>query len=81
MGHGYATLGKIGFDGRYEYTTIVTVTNLGARMCGDAKSGQIVIAQRVVADVEVLAELEPLGALALKGFHSPIRAHDVVRLK
>lgn len=78
---GYATLGKIGFDGRYDYAAIGTVTNLGARLCGEAKSGQIIISQRVAAEIEALAELEPLGALVLKGFHSPIRAHNVVRLK
>ena len=78
---GYATLGKIGFDGRYDYAAIGTVTNLGARLCGEARHGQIVISQKVAADLDQLAELEPLGALTLKGFHSPIRAHNVVRLK
>ena len=66
---------------RYDYAAIGTVTNLGARLCGEAKAGQIVIAQRVAAEVEVVAELEPLGALTLKGFHGPIRAHNVVALK
>lgn len=78
---GYATLGKIGFDGRYDYAAIGTVTNLGARLCGEAKSGQIVIAQRVAADVEAIVDLEPLGALTLKGFRAAVRAHNVVRIK
>ena len=78
---GYATLGKIGFDGRYDYAAIGTVTNLGARLCGEAKPGQIVISQRVAADVDQLASLEPLGALTLKGFHGPVRAHNVIGLK
>ena len=78
---GYATLGRIGFEGRYDYAAIGTVTNLGARLCGEAKSGQIVIAQRVAAEVEAIAELEPLGALTLKGFHGPIRAHNVQGMK
>ena len=78
---GYATLGRIGFEGRYDYAAIGTVTNLGARLCGEAKSGQIVIAQRVAAEVESLVELEPLGVLSLKGFHAPIRAHNVSGLK
>jgi class 3 adenylate cyclase len=78
---GYATLGRIGFEGRYDYAAIGTVTNLGARLCGEAKAGQIVIAQRVAAEVETIAELEPLGALTLKGFHGPIRAHNVTGLR
>ncbi len=78
---GYATLGRIGFDTRYDYAAIGTVTNLGARLCGEAKPGQIIISQRVAAEVEDLAELEPLGALTLKGFHSAVRAHNVLRLK
>ncbi len=78
---GYATLGQIGFEGRYDYAAIGTVTNLGARLCGEAQSGQIVVSQRVAAEIEAIAELEPLGALALKGFHSTIRAHNVVCLK
>lgn len=78
---GYATLGRIGFDGRYDYAAIGTVTNLGARLCSEAKPGQIIIAQRVAAEVEDIVELEPLGALTLKGFHSAVRAHGVLRLK
>ena len=78
---GFATLGRIGFEGRYDYAAIGTVTNLGARLCGEAQSGQIVISQRVAADVEALTELEPLGVMRLKGFHSAIRAHNVVALR
>ena len=78
---GYATLGRIGFEGRYDYAAIGTVTNLGARLCGEAQPGQIVISQKVAAEVEKVVELEPLGALTLKGFHSPVRAHNVVGLR
>jgi class 3 adenylate cyclase len=78
---GYATLGRIGFEGRYDYAAIGTVTNLGARLCGEAKHGQIIVAQRVAIDIEPFAELAPLGALTLKGFHSPVRVHDLLRLK
>lgn len=78
---GYATLGRIGFEGRYDYAAIGTVTNLGARLCGEAKTGQIVVSQRVAAEVEQVAELEPLGAFELKGFHRPIPAHNVIRLR
>ena len=78
---GYATLGRIGFDGRYDYAAIGTVTNLGARLCGEAQPGQILISQRVAAEVEAIVELEALGTLSLKGFSSPIRAHNVTRMK
>lgn len=78
---GYATLGRIGFDTRYDYAAIGTVTNLGARLCSEAKPGQIIVSQKVAAEIEHMAELEPLGALALKGFHTPVRAHNVLRLK
>ena len=78
---GYATLGRIGFEGRYDYAAIGTVTNLGARLCGEAQPGQIVISQRVAAEVETIAELEPMGALSLKGFHGPVRAHNIIGLK
>ena len=71
----------IGFEGRYDYAAIGTVTNLGARLCGEAKSGQIVVSQRVAAEVDTIAELEPLGALSLKGFHGPVRAHNIIGLK
>ena len=77
IAQGFATLGRIGFEGRYDYAAIGTVTNLGARLCGEAKAGQIVISQRVASAVEDLFNLEPLGTLVLKGFHSPIRAHNV----
>lgn len=78
---GFATLGRIGFEGRYDYAAIGTVTNLGARLSAEAKHDQIVVAQRAAIDVEAIAELEPLGNLNLKGFHAPVRAHNVVRLK
>ncbi len=81
ISQGYATLGRIGFEGRYDYAAIGTVTNLGARLCGEAQSGQIVVSQRFAAQIETIAVLESLGALSLKGFHGPIRAHNVIGLK
>ena len=81
IAQGYATLGRIGFEGRYDYAAIGTVTNLGARLCGEAQAGQIVVSQRFAAQIEKIAVLEPLGELLLKGFRSPIRAHNVVGLK
>lgn len=78
---GYATLGKIGFEGRFDYGAIGTVTNLAARLCDEAQGGQILISQRVYAEVEEQVEAEPLGEFTLKGFHRPIIAFNVLRLK
>lgn len=78
---GYATLGKIGFEGRFDYGAIGTVTNLAARLCDQARGGQILISQRVHAAVEELVEAEPAGELLLKGFHRPVPTFNVVGLK
>ncbi len=77
IAHGYATLGRIGFEGRFDYAAIGAVPNLAARLCDEAKDGQILIDGKVQAAVEVIAELEPLEALTLKGFHRPIKASNV----
>jgi class 3 adenylate cyclase len=74
---GYATLGLIGFDKRREYTAIGRVTNLASRLCDEAKSGQIVIAQRTYTAVQSHAQATPLGELTLKGFNRPMPAYDV----
>ncbi len=78
---GYATLGRIGFEGRFDYGAIGTVTNLAFRLCGEAKGGQILISQRVHAAVEDVVEAESVGEVALKGFHRPVAAYNVLRLK
>src|SRR5271169_399121 len=67
IAQGYATLGRIGFEGRFDYTAIGTVTNVAARLCGEAKDGQILLTQRVAAAVAGHAEIEPLGDMVLKG--------------
>ena len=77
---GYATLGKIGFEGRFDYGAIGTVTNLAARLCDAARGGQILVSQRVYAAVEGQVEAEPVGELSLKGFLKPTPAFNVVRL-
>jgi adenylate cyclase len=77
---GFATLGEVGFEGRYDYAAIGTVTNLAARLCDTAASGQIVIAPRVRAAVEHLVEMEPVGDLNLKGIHKPVAAANVGRI-
>jgi class 3 adenylate cyclase len=81
LAQGYATIGAIGFEGRWDYGAIGTVTNLAARLCGEAKPGQILISQRLLATVEELVEVESVGELTLKGFRRPITAHNVLRLK
>ena len=75
---GFATLGQIGFEKRQEYTAIGRVTNLAARLCGEARNGQIVIAQRVFERVEPVVEAAPLRELNLKGFNRPILAYEVL---
>src|SRR6266508_516531 len=81
IAQGYATIGAIGFEGRWDYGAIGTVTNLAARLCGEAKPGQILISQRVLGAVEALLEVEELGGLTLKGFSRPVPAYNVLRLK
>ena len=80
IAQGYATIGAIGFEGRWDYGAIGTVTNLAARLCGEAKPGQILISQRLQGTVEELVEVEPVGELTLKGFARPVTAHNVLRL-
>jgi class 3 adenylate cyclase len=78
---GYATLGRIGFEGRSDYGAIGPVTNLAARLCDEARGGQILISQRVYGEVEGLVDAEPAGELVLKGFHRPLTAYNILRLK
>jgi class 3 adenylate cyclase/CheY-like chemotaxis protein len=78
---GYATLGKIGFEGRVDYAAIGTVTNLASRLCDEALAGQILVSQRVQAELETIAETEPVGPLTLKGFSRPVTAFNVVSFK
>jgi class 3 adenylate cyclase len=77
IAHGYATLGRVGFEGRYDYAAIGTVTNLASRLCGTAADGQILVDGRVQAAIEEMAESEPIGDLELKGLTRPIRAFNV----
>jgi adenylate cyclase len=78
---GYATLGQIGFEGRYDYGVIGTVVNLAARLCDQARSGQILVSRPTRLAVEDVAEFEDLGPLTLKGFHSPVPAYNVLALR
>jgi class 3 adenylate cyclase len=81
IAQGYATIGAIGFEGRWDYGAIGTVTNLAARLCGEAKGGEILISTRLVGELEDLAEIEELEPVTLKGFARPVQASRLVRLK
>ncbi len=81
IAQGYATIGAIGFEGRWDYGAIGTVTNLAARLCGEAKGGQILVSRRVASSAEALVDAEPVGALTLKGFARPVPASLVTGLK
>jgi class 3 adenylate cyclase len=81
IAHGYATLGAIGFEGRWDYGAIGSVTNLAARLCAEARPGQILISRRVFAAVEELIEATPVGELALKGFSRPIPTYEIVTVR
>jgi class 3 adenylate cyclase len=78
---GFATIGAIGFEGRWDYGAIGTVTNLAARLCGEAKPGQILISPRLAPEVEHLVEIEEAGLLAVKGLARPVKALSIVRLR
>lgn len=80
IAQGYATIGAIGFEGRWDYGAIGTVTNLAARLCGEAKPGQILISKRLLGKVEELIEVEPVGELTLKGFHRSVTTCNVLCL-
>jgi GAF domain-containing protein len=79
IAQGYATLGQIGFSERSGYTAIGTVCNLAARLCGEAKDGQILVSSRVAEAVKAVARLEDLGNLELKGLRRPVAAFNVVQ--
>jgi adenylate cyclase len=77
VAQGYATLGRIGFEERVDYTAIGTVTNLAARLCAEAKDGQILLSKRVAAAVEEIVSLEEIGNLALKGLSQAVAVYNV----
>ena len=78
ISQGYATLGQIGFAERMDYTAIGTVTNLAARLCGEAKDGQILVSRRVAIAVEDSVKLEEIGDLSLKGLSQAVAVYNVV---
>jgi class 3 adenylate cyclase len=81
IAQGYATIGAIGFEGRMDYGAIGTVTNLAARLCGEAKPGQVLVSQKMLGMVEDLVEAGEVGELSLKGFSKPVSAFNITSLK
>ncbi len=78
IAHGFATLGTIGFEGRFDYAAIGTVSNVASRLCDEAKPGQILISPRVLMNVENAVKVEPVGEFELKGIRRPLAAYNVV---
>ena len=78
---GDATIGRIGFEGRFDYAAIGTVTNLSARLCQEARDGQILVSEPVHAEVEALVEAKSIGTLPLRGFARPVTVFDVLGLR
>ena len=78
IAHGYATLGTIGFEGRFDYAAIGTVSNVASRLCDEAKPGQILISPRVLMAVEKDVTVEPVGEFALKGIRRPVATYNVL---
>jgi adenylate cyclase len=80
IAQGYATLGRIGFEGRFDYAAIGSVTNLAARLCAEAAPWQVLVTDRVLAATEDLVTTELAGDLRLKGFSRTVRVHNVCAL-
>jgi adenylate cyclase len=78
IAHGFATLGTIGFEGRFDYAAIGTVSNVASRLCDEAKPGQILISPRVFMAVKDAVTVEPVGEFSLKGIRRPLAAHNVL---
>ena len=81
IAHGYATLGTIGFEGRFDYAAIGTVSNVASRLCDEAKPGQILISPRVLLAVEDAVTAEAVGEFELKGIRRPLAAYNVLTVK
>ena len=81
IAHGFATLGTIGFEGRFDYAAIGSVSNVASRLCDEAKPGQILISARVLTKVENAVKIEPVGEFELKGIRRPLAAYNVVAIQ
>src|SRR6476646_821717 len=76
----FATLGRIGFEGRFDYAAIGSVTNLAARLCADAGPWQVLVTDRVLAPIERIAVSEMVGDVQPKGFSRSVRVHNIKAL-
>jgi PAS domain S-box-containing protein len=81
LARGYATLGRIGFEGRFDYGAVGSVVNMASRLGNAAAAGQILISLRVFAEVEDVIDAEPAGELEMKGFHGPQQVFNVIGVK
>ena len=80
IAHGFATMGCIGFEGRFQYSATGTVANLASRLCDEARNGQILVDAKVHAAIETQVEMEPVPDMQLKGIRRPVKAFNVCRL-
>ena len=78
IARGFATLGTIGYEGRFDYAAIGTVSNVASRLYDEARPGQILISARVLTKVENAVKVEPIGEFELKGIRRPLAAYNVV---
>jgi len=76
--HGFATLGTIGYEGRFDCAAMGTVSSVASRLCDEAKPGQILVSARVLMKFENAVKVEPVGEFELKGIWRPLAAYNVV---
>jgi adenylate cyclase len=81
VAQGYATMGRIGFEGRLDYAAIGTVTNVAARLCAKARDSEIFVTQRIATEVEDIASTVLIGEIPLKGLSRPIAVYNIEGLK
>ncbi len=81
IAHGYATIGAIGFEGREDYCVVGSVANLAARLCGEAKGGQILINQKTLGKIEEIVKAEFLDHVSLKGFSQPVAVFNIISVR
>jgi class 3 adenylate cyclase/CheY-like chemotaxis protein len=81
IAQGYATLGRIGFEGRFDYSAIGSVTNMSARLCGEAGAWQVLVTDQILAATEHMCVSELVGDMQLKGFSRPVRVHNITALQ
>jgi len=81
IAQGFATLGRIGFEGRFDYAAIGSVTNLSARLCSDAGPWQVLVTDQILAAIEEKADAEFVGDVQPKGFSRTVRVHNIREMK